>query len=47
MIRGIVGVIAGTVLGTILIFLLEVVGHHVYPFPPGSIRTIIRPSRNS
>jgi hypothetical protein len=35
MIRGIAGVIAGVMLGTFVIVLLEMLGHLVYPFPPG------------
>ncbi|HVE42373.1 MAG TPA: hypothetical protein VNM14_20990 [Planctomycetota bacterium] len=35
MIRGIVGVIAGIVIGSFVILLIELLGHHVYPFPPG------------
>ena len=35
MLRGILGTIAGLVLGTIVIFLIELLGHYVYPFPPG------------
>ena len=35
MIRGIAGVIAGVVIGTVVILLIEILGHHLYPFPPG------------
>ena len=35
MIRGIVGTIVGAVSGTIVIMMLEMLGHAVYPFPPG------------
>jgi hypothetical protein len=35
MMRGILGVIAGLVIGTMVIFALEMLGHFVYPFPPG------------
>jgi hypothetical protein len=35
MIRAIMGVIAGVVIGTIVILVIEILGHHLYPFPPG------------
>ena len=35
MLRGILGSIAGVAIGTMVIFGIEVLGHHVYPFPPG------------
>jgi hypothetical protein len=35
MLRGILGAFAGIVIGTVVIMLLEIVGHLVYPFPPG------------
>lgn len=35
MVRAILGTIAGVVAGTGVILLIEILGHHVYPFPPG------------
>src|SRR5262245_47639143 len=35
MIRGILGTIVGVVAGTVVIMLLEMLGHAVYPFPAG------------
>jgi len=35
MLRGILGVIGAVVAGTVVILLVEILGHRCYPFPPG------------
>jgi hypothetical protein len=35
MLRGILGSIAGLVIGVMIIFAIEMLGHYAYPFPPG------------
>lgn len=35
MVRAILGTIVGVVAGTVVILLIEILGHNVYPFPPG------------